>query len=125
MDELARPAIEAVTGGRVRFHPERWTRVYLDWMENIRPWCISRQLWWGHRIPVWLLPVHECNRIPDSIFDEYFKAMGVTEKRASQVNSAPLRETTKQHAMVCSFITSAEYQLRFSAIVTHFNSECQ
>ncbi len=53
MDELARPAIEAVTSGRVRFHPERWSRVYLDWMENIRPWCISRQLWWGHQIPVW------------------------------------------------------------------------
>jgi valyl-tRNA synthetase len=53
MDELAKPAIEAVTSGRVRFHPERWTRVYLDWMENIRPWCISRQLWWGHRLPVW------------------------------------------------------------------------
>jgi valyl-tRNA synthetase len=53
MDELAKPAIDAVTNGRVRFHPERWARVYLDWMENIRPWCISRQLWWGHRIPVW------------------------------------------------------------------------
>jgi valyl-tRNA synthetase len=53
MDELARPAIEAVTSGRVRFHPENHTRVYLDWMENIRPWCISRQLWWGHRLPVW------------------------------------------------------------------------
>jgi valyl-tRNA synthetase len=53
MEELARPAIEVVNTGRVRFHPERWTRVYMDWMENIRPWCISRQLWWGHRIPVW------------------------------------------------------------------------
>jgi len=53
MDELARPAIEVVTSRRVRFHPERWARVYLDWMENIRPWCISRQLWWGHRLPVW------------------------------------------------------------------------
>ncbi len=53
MDELARPAIEAVTSGRVRFHPENQARVYLDWMENIRPWCISRQLWWGHRLPVW------------------------------------------------------------------------
>ncbi len=53
MDELARPAIEAVRDGRVRFHPERWGRVYLDWLENIRPWCISRQLWWGHRLPVW------------------------------------------------------------------------
>ncbi len=43
----------AVRDGRVRFHPDRWARVYLDWMENIRPWCISRQLWWGHRLPVW------------------------------------------------------------------------
>ena len=53
MDELAAPAIEAVKAGRVRFHPERFARVYLDWMENIRPWCISRQLWWGHQLPVW------------------------------------------------------------------------
>ncbi|ADB51071.1 valine--tRNA ligase [Conexibacter woesei] len=53
MDELAQPAIDAVKDGRVRIHPERWTRVYLDWMENIRPWCVSRQLWWGHQIPVW------------------------------------------------------------------------
>ncbi len=53
MDELAAPAIEVVKRGDVRFWPARWERVYLDWMENIRPWCISRQLWWGHRIPVW------------------------------------------------------------------------
>ncbi|HEY6399270.1 MAG TPA: valine--tRNA ligase, partial [Solirubrobacteraceae bacterium] len=53
MDELAKPAIDVVTSGRVKFHPARWERVYLDWMHNIRPWCISRQLWWGHRIPVW------------------------------------------------------------------------
>ena len=53
MDELAAPAIDAVRDGRVRFHPERWARVYLDWMENIRPWCVSRQLWWGHRLPVY------------------------------------------------------------------------
>jgi valyl-tRNA synthetase len=53
MDELARPAIEVVRDGRVRFHPQSNTRVYMDWMENIRPWVISRQLWWGHRLPVW------------------------------------------------------------------------
>src|SRR5438552_2763475 len=56
MDELAAPAIAAVKEGRVRFTPERFARVYLDWMENIRPWCISRQIWWGHRIPVWCCP---------------------------------------------------------------------
>ena len=53
MDELARPAIDVVRSGQVRLWPENYTRVYLNWMENIRPWVISRQLWWGHRIPVW------------------------------------------------------------------------
>jgi valyl-tRNA synthetase len=53
MDELVKPAIEVVGSGQVRFRPENYTRVYMNWMENIRPWVISRQLWWGHRIPVW------------------------------------------------------------------------
>jgi valyl-tRNA synthetase len=53
MDELAAPAIEVVERDEVRIAPPQWKRVYLDWMREIRPWCISRQLWWGHRIPVW------------------------------------------------------------------------
>jgi valyl-tRNA synthetase len=53
MDELAKPAIEVVERGDVRIVPGQWKRVYLDWMREIRPWCVSRQLWWGHRIPVW------------------------------------------------------------------------
>jgi valyl-tRNA synthetase len=53
MKDLAAPAIDAVKDGRVRFKPDRYTKVYLDWMEHIRPWCISRQLWWGHQIPAW------------------------------------------------------------------------
>jgi valyl-tRNA synthetase len=53
MDELAAPAVEAVLDGRVCIVPDNHRRVYLDWMENIRPWCISRQLWWGHRLPVY------------------------------------------------------------------------
>jgi valyl-tRNA synthetase len=53
MDELAGPAIAAVREGRIRIHPESQSRRYLDWLENIRPWCISRQLWWGHQLPVW------------------------------------------------------------------------
>ncbi|MGE5407888.1 MAG: valine--tRNA ligase, partial [Syntrophothermus sp.] len=53
MDELAKPAIEVVERDEVRIVPPQWKRVYLDWMREIRPWCVSRQLWWGHRIPVW------------------------------------------------------------------------
>ncbi len=53
MKSLAEPAIQAVKDGRIRFVPERFTKVYLNWMENIQDWCISRQLWWGHRIPAW------------------------------------------------------------------------
>ena len=53
MNELSKPAIEAVNNGSIKFHPEHWVKTYNHWMNNINDWCISRQLWWGHRIPVW------------------------------------------------------------------------
>ena len=61
MDELAKPAIEAVKNGDLTFVPERYTKIYLNWLENIHDWCISRQLWWGHRIPAYYCP--ECGEM--------------------------------------------------------------
>jgi len=63
MKPLAKPAIEAVKGGKIKFHPKRWTKVYLNWMENIQDWCISRQIWWGHRIPVYYCGNSNCNDV--------------------------------------------------------------
>ena len=55
-ETLAGPAIEAVESGRIRFVPRHWEHTYFEWMKNIQPWCISRQIWWGHRIPAWFGP---------------------------------------------------------------------
>ena len=54
--ELAKPAIAAVRDGKTKFIPKNWENTYFNWMENIQPWCISRQLWWGHQIPAWYGP---------------------------------------------------------------------
>ena len=61
MEQLAKPAIEAVTSGKINFVTDRFKKIYLHWMENIKDWCISRQLWWGHRIPAWYCP--DCEHI--------------------------------------------------------------
>ncbi len=61
MKELAEPAIEAVRDGRINIVPRSWEKTYFEWMNNIRDWCISRQIWWGHRIPVWTC--QSCNEV--------------------------------------------------------------
>jgi len=61
MKPLAKPAIDALKSGQLRFHPEYWSKTYLHWLENIRDWCISRQLWWGHRIPIFYCD--DCGKI--------------------------------------------------------------
>ena len=61
METLAKPALEAMRSNRIQIVPEHFTKVYYNWLENIQDWCISRQLWWGHRIPVWYC--HNCNEL--------------------------------------------------------------
>ncbi|MBN1265765.1 MAG: valine--tRNA ligase [Anaerolineales bacterium] len=67
MEPLAKPALEAVRSGKIKIIPERFTKVYYNWLENIRDWCISRQLWWGHRIPAWYCI--DCDHITVAIED--------------------------------------------------------
>ncbi len=67
MEPLAKPAIDVVREGRVKFVPERFDKIYYHWMENIKDWCISRQLWWGHRIPAWYC--EDCGKVTVSKHD--------------------------------------------------------
>lgn len=66
MKPLAEPALKVVLDGTIKFHPDRWVKVYEHWMTNIRDWCISRQLWWGHRIPVWYCTCDGCDHLSAS-----------------------------------------------------------
>lgn len=66
MDDLAGPAKRVVESGTIRFEPESWTKVYLHWMNNIEDWCVSRQLWWGHRIPAWFCTDCEKNTVSET-----------------------------------------------------------
>ena len=81
-EKLAAPAIKAVEDGRTKFVPERWSKTYFEWMRNIQPWCISRQLWWGHRIPAWYGP-------DDTVFVEE------TEEAAIAASTAHYGKTVK------------------------------
>ncbi len=75
MKPLAEPALRVVHEDKVQFHPDRWIKVYEHWMTNIRDWCISRQLWWGHRIPVYYAP--DGNYVPARNEEEARKKLGV------------------------------------------------
>ena len=74
MKPLAEPAIAAVKSGEVKFVPDRWSKIYYNWMENIQDWCISRQLWWGHRIPAYYVGPNASTELKGK--DEEFKARG-------------------------------------------------
>ena len=93
MKPLAKPAIAAVKDGKTVFHPKRWTKVYLDWMNNIKDWCVSRQIWWGHRIPVWYCS--PCRSKDNSSNEPYkkFEFTGNVYKEAGMIVS---REAPKK-----------------------------
>src|SRR5262249_46209603 len=61
--KLALPALQAVRKGDIKIVPETWAKTWFNWLENIQPWCVSRQLWWGHRIPAWYGPKREGNTL--------------------------------------------------------------
>ena len=87
IEPLAKPAIEAVETGKIEFSPKSWEKTYFEWMYNIRDWCISRQLWWGHQIPAWY-----CGRWP-----------GITVSRdgsrqVRQVRKAPAVQAGRRRA---------------------------
>jgi valyl-tRNA synthetase len=81
MEELVKPAIRVVREGKITFYPERWTKTYFHWLENVKDWCISRQLWWGHRIPVYYCD--ECG---------YYNAYEKEPEKCDQCGNAILRQ---------------------------------
>ncbi len=89
MESLAQTAIDAVNDGRVKFFPERYRATYLDWLGEKRDWCISRQLWWGHRIPVWSAAIAEKTTLDKTI--EWVKSLPATKagKLTYQIQEAP------------------------------------
>src|SRR6218665_227495 len=82
MSEIAKPALDVVMNDEVKFHPEKFKNTYRHWMENVRDWNISRQLWWGQQIPAWYLPTGEyvVAKTREEAFEEAVKLKGESAK---------------------------------------------
>ena len=101
---LAQPALDAVRNGETDFVPENWAKTYFQWLENIEPWCISRQLWWGHRIPAWYGPddrIFVANNAEDAL------------KLAEQSGPGSWRVTDRETAISCDFVDKDDYALLY------------
>ena len=95
IEPLAKPAIAAVETGKITFTPKSWEKTYFEWMYNIRDWCISRQLWWGHQIPAWY-----CGRLPG----DHGRARRADEVRAV---AAPASELKQDEDVLDTWFSSA------------------
>ncbi|MFK7752764.1 MAG: valine--tRNA ligase [Sedimentitalea sp.] len=96
-DKIVGPALDAVRGGDVKIIPESGEKVYFNWLENIEPWCISRQLWWGHQIPVWFGPsVEQLNNLDDEIATELLTLSG-SEKRFCVSSEADAMKVAREY----------------------------
>ncbi|MGD9541266.1 valine--tRNA ligase [Methylocystis sp.] len=89
---LAQPALKAVREGKTVFVPKNWEKTYFEWLENIQPWCVSRQLWWGHRIPAWYGPNHEND--PTDVFVEETEAEAIIAALRKYVADGTMSEET-------------------------------
>ena len=120
MNELARLAISAVKTGKVKFVPERWSKVYLDWLENIRDWCISRQIWWGHRLPVW-----SCRTKQEGISNSQFPISKQKIKNWDLEignSSDELFIVSKKRPQKCPFCKQCEMEQSTDVLDTWFSS---
>jgi valyl-tRNA synthetase len=98
---LAEPAIEAVRSGAIDVVPKSWEKTYFNWMENIQPWCVSRQLWWGHRIPAWYGP-----KLDKTALGARFSGFDVTEGRLPSINDANVFVALNQDELAAQFVVA-------------------
>jgi valyl-tRNA synthetase len=98
---LAGPAIEAVRSGAIDVVPKSWEKTYFNWMENIQPWCVSRQLWWGHRIPAWYGP-----KLDKTASGARFSGFDVTEGRLPSINDANVFVALNQDELEAQFVAA-------------------
>ena len=119
--ELAKPAIAAVRDGKTKFVPKNWEKTYFNWMENIQPWCISRQLWWGHQIPAWYGPdgkvVRRCDR------GRCCRAASASEAVQRKIDARIMRFRTQRTCRPASKATTTEFLWRDEDVLdTWFSS---